>query len=100
MNDICLHLLAAPEIEEQLLDQLLLSTVSKTFTSTKAASHGGHIQGLDPREQVLGRGDAVLIQVLLDAEDARDLIEDLRRRLPSAGVRFWLTPLLGQGQIG
>lgn len=100
MNDVCLHLLATPEIEEQLLDQLLLISVIKTFTSARAASHGGHLLGLDPREQVLGRGDAVLVQVLLDAGDARDLIEDLRARLPGAGVRYWLTPVLAQGLIG
>ncbi len=100
MNDVCLHFLATPEIEEQLLDQLLLSSVSSTVTSVTAASHGNHLVGLSSREQVLGRGDAVLIQVLLDAGDAHELIEDLRRRLPGAGIRYWLMPLLGQGQIG
>ena len=100
MNDVCLHLLAAPEIEEQLLDHLLLSTVGKTFTSARAASHGGHQLGLDPREQVLGRGDAVLVQVILESGGARVLIEELREGLPGAGIRYWITPLLGEGQIG
>lgn len=100
MTDVCLHLLAAPEIEEQLLDRLLLNTAGNTFTSARVASHGGQLSGLDPREQVLGRGDAILVHVLLEDGEARALIEELREQLSGAGIRYWITPLLGEGRIG
>ena len=99
MSEVCLTLLSSPEVEEKLLDQLLMCMASAVFTSQPAASHGGHLATLDPREQVLGRGDAVLIQVLLEPEAAQDLLATLRGQLPGASVRYWLTPVLEQGEL-
>lgn len=99
MSEVCLTLLGAPEVEEKLLDQLLMCMASVVFTSQSAASHGGHLANLDPREQVLGRGDAVLIQVLLEAQAAHDLLANLRGQLHGASVRYWLTPVLEQGEL-
>jgi len=99
MTDVCLCLLVAPEIEEKVLDQLLISPVTTTFSSHPAASHGGHPASLDPREQVLGRGDAALIQVLLSAADAAVLLDELRQLFQGSGLRYWLSPVLTQGEI-
>ncbi len=99
MSDVCLTLLGSPEVEEKLLDHLLMSPFANTFTSQPAASHGGHLSGLDPREAVLGRSDAVLIQVLVGADEAQRLVDDLRQSIKGAGVRYWLTPVLAQGEL-
>ena len=99
MSDVCLTLLGSPEVEEKLLDHLLMNPVAKTFTSQPAASHGGHLSGLDPREAVLGRSDAVLVHVLVGKDDAERLVEDLRQSVTGSGVRYWLTPLLAQGEL-
>ncbi|HQQ64335.1 MAG TPA: DUF3240 family protein [Pseudomonadales bacterium] len=99
MNDVCLSLLAAPELEEKLLDRLLLNPVINTFASQMAASHGGHLTELDPGEQVLGRGDAVLIHVVLAAENVDDVLTDLRRGFTGSRLRYWLCPVLLQGEL-
>lgn len=115
MSLICLSLLGAPALEEKLLDQLLQSTHDLTFTSQNCASHGGHGDdihshgghihgghihgGLDASEQVLGRARAVLVQVLVPESIARQLIADLGVLFRGSGLRYWLTPVLEEGQF-
>jgi len=99
MTDVCLNLLASPELEEKLLDCLLIHPKVPVFVSQPAASHGGHIGDLDQTEQVLGRGDAVLIRALLTADDAESLIAELRITFAHSGVMFWTVPVLSRGAL-
>ncbi len=99
MTDVCLHLLADPSLEEKLLDRLLLHPAVPSFVSQRAASHGGHSSELDQSEQVLGRGDAVLIQALLSAEDADELLDALRADYAHTGVMFWIVPVVARGVL-
>lgn len=105
MSLVCLSLLGAPALEEKLLDQLLQSPHDLTFTSQGCASHGGHSDdghihgGLNASEQVLGRARAVLVQVLVPESVARQLIDDLGELFSGSGLRYWLTPVLEEGQL-
>lgn len=100
MSLVCLSLLGAPALEEKLLDQLLQSPHDLTFTSQGCASHGGHSDdSLDASEQVLGRARAVLVQVLIPESIARQLIDDLGVLFSGSGLRYWLTPVLEEGQL-
>jgi hypothetical protein len=99
MINICLSLLGSPELEEKVLDHLLFSPHTQTFTSQACASHGGCTTDFDASEQVLGRANAVLIQVLLDSDKTEPLLDDLKRLFPGSGLRFWLTPVLQEGYL-
>jgi len=99
MTEVCLNLLASPELEEKLLDGLLMHPKVPVFVSQPAASHGGHIGDLDQTEQVLGRGDAVLIRALLNADDAESLLAELRITFAHSGVMFWIVPILSKGAL-
>ena len=99
MSDVCLNLFASPELEEKLLDHLLIHPKVPVFVSQPAASHGGHIGDLDQSEQVLGRGDAVLIRALLTTEDAESLLAELRVTYARSGVMFWIIPVLNRGTL-
>ena len=99
MTEVCLHLLAEPSLEEKLLDHLLMHPAVPTFVSQRAASHGGHSSALDQSEQVLGRGDAVLIQALLSAADAEGLLAELRGSYAQSGVLFWILPVMTRGVL-
>jgi len=99
MTEVCLYLLAAPELEEKLLDQLLMHPQLPHFVSQPAASHGGHLNDLNQGEQVLGRGDAVLIQAQLTLKDANDLITTLRVDFAQSSVLFWIVPVLTKGML-
>ena len=99
MTDVCLNLLASPELEEKLLDRLLMHPKVPIFVSQPAASHGSHIGDLDQTEQVLGRGDAVLIRALLTADDAESILAELRIAFARSGVMFWVVPVLTKGAL-
>jgi hypothetical protein len=99
MSDQCLSLLAAPEIEEKLLDWLLLFAGAATYTSQSVARHGVRTANLDPLEQVLGRGDAVLVKILIEQEAAGALISTLGKEFAGVGMHYWLTPVDEQGEL-
>ena len=99
MSDVCLNLLASPELEEKLLDHLLMHPKTALFVSQPAASHGGRLADLEQREQVLGRAEAVLIKALLDGADAEALITELRLNYAHSGVQYWLVPILTRGAL-
>jgi hypothetical protein len=99
MTDVCLNLLASPALEEKLLDHLLMNPKVPIFVNQPAASHGGHIGDLDQTEQVLGRGDDVLIRALLTADDAESLLAELRIAYAHSGVMFWVVPVLTKGVL-
>lgn len=99
MTEVCLTILATPEIEEKLLDQILVSDLAATFASQPAASHGGHLGRLDEAEQVLGRAEAVMVTAVLDVASADALLVLLRERFTGAGLRYWLTPVIERGQL-
>lgn len=99
MTNVCLNLVANPELEEALLDQLLLNPNSQVFVSQSCASHGGHLADFNPLEQVLGRAQAVKVQVFLANEQAQVLIADLRQLFSGTGLRYWLSPLLEEGEF-
>lgn len=98
MTDICLNLLAAPELIEPLLDRLLMHPNVPAFVSQQAASHGGH-GDMAQREQVLGRADAVQIQVLLAVDDLDAVLTELRLHYTNSGVMFWVVPVLSRGVL-
>ncbi len=100
MSLVCLSLLGSPALEEKLLDQLLRSPHDLTFTSQTCASHGGHSHdGLDASAQVLGRARAVLVQVLVPETLARQLLQDLEALFSGSGLRYWLSPVIEEGQL-
>ncbi len=99
MSLVCLSLLGAPALEEKLLDHLLQSPHDLTFTSQVCASHGGHSHhSLDVSEQVLGRARAVLVQVLIPETVSRQLLADLSASFSGSGLRYWVTPVLQEGE--
>ena len=99
MNDCCLHLLCPLAVEERALDALLTLGGAGVFTSTPAHAHGFAHGRLSPAEQVTGRSEANLIQVLLPSDGLEALLDRLRLELPKAGVRYWVTPVCGQGEL-
>lgn len=99
MSELCLTLLCPPAIEEKLLDLLLMSSTTTVFTSTPTAAHGLAHDDLNQIEQVLGRAQAVQVQVIVPGADKAPLLEALRRRFSKTGLRYWVTPVLEAGEI-
>ena len=99
MSRYCYTLIAPPEVEEKLLDELLLDFSQTTFTSTETFTHGAASHEMQPDEQVLGRRRAVQVQVLTDANDARRLRQMLADKFGQAGVFSWIVPVIDAGEL-
>ncbi len=99
MNRCCLELLAAPELEEGLIDLLLVEAGTEVFTTTASFTHGLHHARLDALEKVLGRNHSLSVRLLLTDAQARELLQRLRERLPGSGIRYWITPVFEEGDI-
>lgn len=99
MPDVLLTLLLPPSLEEELLDLLLMSPDVQVFTSAATAAHGLAFGRLTANEQVLGRVDAVQLQAVVAQDRAASLLSELRRHYAGAGLRYWLTPVVAQGEI-
>ncbi len=99
MSDLCLTLLCPPAVEEKLLDLLLMSPNANVFTSAPTAAHGMAFNHLNQTEQVLGRGFATQVQVIMASADKDALLTAIQSQLAGAGVRYWITPVLEAGDI-
>ena len=99
MSDLCLTLLCPPAIEEKLLDLLLMSPHVSVFTSAPTAAHGLSFNNLNQTEQVLGRGFATQVQVIIANADKTALLDAIKSQLSGAGLLYWITPVLDAGEI-
>jgi hypothetical protein len=99
MSELCVTLLCPPPIEEKLLDLLLMSSATALFTSAPAAAHGLAHEELSQMEQVLGRAQAVQVQVIVPSTDKTRLFETLREQFSNTGLRYWVTPVLEAGEF-
>lgn len=99
MSDLCLTLLCPPTLEEKLLDMLLINPAVSLFTSAPTAAHGASSEQLSPSEQVLGRALATQIQVLFASADKETLLSGIQQQFGGTGLRYWIAPILEQGEF-
>ncbi|MHB1123179.1 MAG: DUF3240 family protein [Ramlibacter sp.] len=96
---LCLTLLAAPSVEEKLLDVLLDAVGEEVFTSVPTFSHGTSHGRFSNVEQVLGRSAAVQVQILVSEEEMNDLLRRLSEEFRGTGLRYWASALAAEGEI-
>ena len=77
--ELCLVMVAPPEIEEKLLDVLLAAVGNEVFTSTPSFSHGTAQGRLSSVEQVMGRSRSVQVQIIVTAAEMATLLQLLPR---------------------
>ena len=99
MSDYCLSLICDPDVAEKLLDTLLASVPGQVFASTPTFSHGVPHGRLTRDEQVMGRSRSLQIQLVITEQQLTDLVAQLKREFPGAGLRFWATELKLEGVI-
>ena len=99
-RNACLKLVLPKTLEEQVIDHLLGHPEwVGTFVALRAEGHGAPHSIATIAEQVRGRAERVAIEILLDANDALDLIEHLKTDLPNADIAWWLSPVLAAGDF-
>lgn len=99
-RNACLKLLLPKSLEEQVIDHLLRHPEwVGTFVAQHADGHGAPGSIASNAEQVRGRAARVVIEILLDAAHADELVAHLKADLPGADIRWWLSPVLASGDF-
>lgn len=99
MHEYCLNLVCPLQVEEKLLDVLLDMDDADVFTTTPVHSHGARGAKLSTKEQVMGRSQAIQVRVLLTQSSMKRLLERLRSEFAGAGIRYWASPVVMEGEI-
>lgn len=99
MTKFHLHLICPVVAEEKLMDVLLVNAGEEVFTSVHVFDHGFASISLNAEEQVMGRSRAVQMQLLLDEETLKSLVESIQRELKGNKIRYWVTPVMFNGEI-
>jgi hypothetical protein len=93
--------LAAPmHLEDELVEQFLeFSEWASGFTLFKAEGYSRHHERLSVPELVRGRTQRILVQIVLDADNAQALLAHLKTRFPKRDVAWWLEPVIEFGRL-
>lgn len=98
--DVCLCLVARPDLEETIIDLLLEhEAIVPRFSSSPIDTHGRAIALASLAERVRGRARRIEFQMLLGHDDVATLLAAFAARLPNAGLSWWQVPILAYGRI-
>jgi hypothetical protein len=97
---VCLTLIAARSLRQELFDYLSeQSDITSGFTASDIAGHGPDVRLQTPAEQVKGHADELMVRIVLQAEDATQLLERLKTAFAGSRMVFWIMPVLEFGVI-
>jgi hypothetical protein len=99
MSELCLTVLCPIAVQERLFDALLMNEQVAVFTSSPAAAHGLAHHRLSTNEQVLGLAVMTQVQALLRLADCDAVLASLASEFAGAGLRYWITPVVGAGEF-
>jgi hypothetical protein len=100
MSECVLVLIADRSAEVELVDWLLAFHEDMVFSSETIDCYGMDWQTLNLAEQVTGRQTKLMFHVQTTLDRAYGIRDGLRRDFPRANLRYWLVPVLEQGEIG
>ncbi len=99
MSLVMVSITAPRALEEALCEQLLEHPDwASGFTLWHAEGHGQQTK-LSPPEQVRGRAARSMVQIVLEAGRAQELIAHLRERFPKPDVYWWIVPINENGRL-
>ena len=105
MNSCLLVIIAAPSMEEVLVDWLLAypngaeEAILPGFTALRVDGHSVASQHLSLAEQVMGRQRRLMFQIQLAEPVARDVVGVLKHDFPGADLHYWIMPLIEAGTL-
>ena len=97
---VCLTLIAARRLRDELFDFLgEQRDLVSGFTASDAAGHGPEVRLHTTAEQVKGHADEVLVRIILQRQDAGQLLARLRTAFAGARLVYWITPVTEFGAL-
>lgn len=94
-----LTLIAAPGVEEPLVDWLLQYEAQYGFVSFRVDGHSSQLDGLTLAEQVAGRRRLIRFQMCVDENELAFLLDRLKLDFPGSGIQYWVVPVTASGRI-
>jgi len=97
---VCLTLIAALSLRDELFDYLgEQRDLISGFTASDAAGHGPDVRLQTPAEQVKGHADELMVRIILQAQDAAQLLERLKTAFAGSRMVYWIMPVSQFGVI-
>jgi len=97
---VCLTLTAALSLRDELFDYLgEQRDLISGFTASDAAGHGPDVRLQTPAEQVKGHADELVVRIILQAQDAAQLLERLKTAFAGSRMVYWIMPVSEFGVI-
>ena len=98
---VCLMLIAARNLREELFDYLSEQRdLVSGFTASDGAGHGPAVRLQSTAEQVKGHADEVLVRIILERQDAAQLLARIRTAFAGTRLVYWIVPVTEFGVIG
>lgn len=94
-----LTLIAAPGLEEPLVDWLLQYEAQYGFVSFRVEGHSSQLEGLTLAEQVAGRRRLIRFQMCVDKKELDFLLERLKLDFQGTGIQYWVVPVIAVGKV-
>ncbi|MCX8050047.1 MAG: DUF3240 family protein [Methylohalobius sp.] len=94
-----LTLIAAPGLEEPLVDWLLQYEAQYGFVSFRVEGHSSQLEGLTLAEQVAGRRRLIRFQMCVDKKELDFLLERLKLDFRGTGIQYWVGPVIAVGRV-
>jgi len=87
-----------PSLEEEFMDALLANREVEGYQSWHTTGHG-QVGAMTITEQVAGRRDRVLFEVVLDETALESVLAALKSSLPIADIIYWVLPIGRSGRF-
>ena len=98
---VCLTLIAARNLREELFDYLSEQRdLVSGFSASDGAGHGAAVQLQSTPEQVRGYADEVLVRIILERQDATQLLVRIKAAFAGTRLTYWVMPVTEFGVIG
>lgn len=99
MSNALLSIIAAPQLEDTIVDWLLEQTYVQGFSSYPIYGHGERPEELSLAEQVTSRQRKVKFEVNGTEEQIHATITSLQRDLGNCDIYYWAIPVIDSGYL-
>ncbi len=97
---VSLNLIAARSLRAERFDFIAgQRDLVSGFTASEVAGHGSRVRLETTAEQVKGHADQVLVRMVLEKDNAAQLLARLRTAFAGAGLVYWTSPVTGFGEL-
>jgi predicted outer membrane protein len=92
--DCCLTVVFPKALEENMIDLVLSHPdLASGFTTFDVEGHGQGAVYRSANEQVRGRARRMKLEMVMNGEDARKMVADMKQALPNPEIAYWIQPV-------